>query len=393
MVENVVSKISVEEDSGEENNFCVYRKRNDRFEELISEFEDTPPILNTSSLNKLSSKDDLIKKILKSDKHISTIIDHYHMSREFIFQLLKNYGLFDLSKEESDILLRTFFSNDLVSNIPVNDSVLELTDDFIISEPETTDDEDEDSDEEEDEEMSAPQSEEEEAEAEADEHPSFLNKSVLEVPEEKPREQIKDYPTKHLSTIDSIQTMSSAQFARKNDFMYTEINKKKEQIAKVTSLKDSISEMLRQSLDKSSPISQKVTIMNFIKKKDFPITFEASFFDVCDENGDLIFDQKTLDIWCDAIERIENASTQAFDCSQLIIMGSLYGLEYLANFFGIKELTSLRSEIDNPNGFGHHLDGTKKRITNIINNHMPNNPLVDFMMFIGNVYMKNKVFK
>lgn len=384
--ENVMSKISIEEDHTDEIEHERYRIRNNRFEELISEFSDAPPILNASSLNKLSSKDDFIKKILKSDKHISTIIDNYHMSREFVFQLLKNYGLFNISKEESDILLHTFFSNDLVSSVQVNDSVIELYDDedeedgnYALSEEDSENDSNNDE--------------------EDDEFDEGNNEEVVLEPSQEvniplePEIKIKEYPTKHLSTLDSIQTMSSAQFERKNNFMYTEVNKKKEQIAKITSLKDSISEMLRQSLDKSSPISQKVTIMNFIKKKDFPITFEVGFFDVCDENGDLIFDQKTLDNWCDAIERIENASTQAFDCSQLIIMGSLYGLEYLANFFGIKELTSLRSEIDNPNGFGYHLDGTKKRITNIINNNIPNNPIVDMLMFIGNVYMKNKVFK
>lgn len=415
------------------------KQRNDYYQTIIA--SQTPPLsLNSSCLKKINSKEVFEKVILNSGKHLSTLIPEFKITRDFIFNLLKNYAYFDLSEEESRFLLQKYFS-DTLSDPCIEEEPLDLNDegvginesdaeseieDYIEKENnpkiETPSDIESESEDEEENENNKNEEEEEDSGVDRDNESSY-NQVILEDCNEDENDFYnKNHPLKLNNSPNNIQTkqnnieykkhqdddkqsrfiqsttnfssirsMPTENFCNKKNSVLKKNNMTTEKINETKEIKKNISLFLKNALEKRSGIDKRTTIIQFLYKNNFKGKFDSSFFDMKDENGDLIFDHSLIDEWYDAIEQIEDKQKATFECSQLIITASLYGIECLAKKLGIKELSNISSEITDPTNLPKNLESTKRSLSNLIDNNMPNFFGLDLLFFIGNVYIKNKV--
>lgn len=436
----LLSKIDIEENKPDSDfiDKVKIKQRNDYYQTLIA--SQTPPLsLNSTCLKKINSKEVFEKVILNSGKHLSTLIPEFKITRDFIFNLLKNYAYFDLTEEESRFLLQKYFS-DTLTNICIEEETLDLNDEGVGVSESDIESEDENNYEEnkpnqqpkietcsesEDEDENKNEGEEDEEENEdsgIEKNDDSIDKQkTLIVEEEKendgedkiqplklnntynnqinnnePKKQHEN-DNKHsryiqsTTNFSSICTMPSENFHSKKNNILKKNNMTTEKINETKEIKKNISLFLKNALEKRSGIDKKTTIIQFLYKNNFKGKFDSSFFDMKDENGELIFDYGLIDEWYDAIEQIEDKQKATFECSQLIITASLYGIECLAKKLGIKELSNISSEVTDPTNLPKNLESTKRSLSNLIDNNMPNFFALDLLFFIGNVYIKNKV--
>lgn len=420
------------------------KERNDYYQYLIS--SQTPPLsLNSTCLRKINSKEVFEKVILNSGKHLSTLIPEFKITRDFVFNLLKNYMYFDLTEEESKFLLQKYFSDTIYEQL-LEEEVLDLNNNVSIEIVESEFEEDvediedcfnedkEDafnnnlknkypdesdndigsiygSDIENDKNENTDDSGVGKDNDEYEKNTQDFNKKDYNVlPKEhklvyssKPKninygdkKNLKNKEDRNLPVIQSsicstIPSMPTDKFFSKRQNVLADNNMTEEKINETKEIKNSISMFLKNALEKRSGIDKKTTIIQFLYKNNFKGKFDSSFFDIKDERGSYIFDQNLIDEWYNAIEQIEDKQKATFECSQLIISASLFGIECLARKLGIKELSSISSEIKDPTNLPKNLESTKKSLTNLIDNNIPNFFALDLLFFIGNVYIKNKV--
>lgn len=384
----LVSKIECEEIvDNEDYEKEKIRERNNFYQSLISKHN--PPIaLNSSCLRKLTSKEVFEKQVLNKGTHLSTLIPEYKINRQFIFFLLKNYKLFDITEEESRFLLNKYFTDSIEAN-PVEEEIIDLKEPIIQEVDEELEKVDEDIEDESEEESSI----EEEEETEIEE-----NKIIEEKKYEVKKNSLNKDPSPNKEPdiiqstmrISSIPSMPTDNFITKKKKLLVKNNMNQEKIEETKEMKRNISLFLKNALEKRSGIDKKTTIIQFLYKNNFKGNFNASFFDIKDEEGELICGEDIIDEWYDAIEQIEEKQKAAFECSQLIITICLYGVEFLAKKFSINELSTICSEVRDPANLPKHLESTKRSLSNIIDNNIPNNFLIDLIFFIGNVYIKNR---
>jgi hypothetical protein len=400
--ELLVSKIEFEEmKSNEDNDMEVIRQRNNYYQNIIA--SNNPPIpLNASCLRKINSKEVFEKQILNRGTHLSTLIPEYKITRDFIFSLLKNYKLFDLTEEESKFLLKKYFADSL--EIPTEEEeVLDLNKDITVleeNEKENVEIEEEHkySDDEFESESSSDESKtdsesDSEDEKEVVKEEKIEKKDIKEVTKDKSdlRKLGFTETTNIESNIDiSLTSIPTDKFKPMKEKILKKNNMTIEKIEETKEIKRNISLFLKNALEKRSGIDKKTTIIQFLYKNNFKGVFNASFFDIKDENGELICGQDIIDEWYNAIEQIEEKQKAAFECSQLIITACLYGIEWGSKKLGIMELSNICSEVKDPSNLPKHLESTKRSLSNIIDNNIPNNFLIDLLFFIGNVYIKNK---
>lgn len=422
--ELLASKIEFEEmKSNDDNEIEKIKQRNNYYQNLIA--SNNPPLpLNASCLRKINSKEVFEKQILNRGTHLSTLIPEYKITRDFVFSLLKNYKLFDLSEEESKFLLKKYFSDAL--EIPdEEEEILDLNKEpgiIEINVDKTKKTQDEAPDEEELESDSSSDEDTSSSEDEDEESPEADKREINKV-KEKEKEKEKEKKKKKVESVDKSTSKESKETKEKvenrklgfaettniesnMDISLTSIptdkfkpmqekilkkhNMTLEKIEETKEIKRNISLFLKNALEKRSGIDKKTTIIQFLHKNNFKGVFNASFFDIKDEKGELIFGQDIIDEWYNAIEQIEEKRKAAFECSQLIITACLYGIEWGSKKLGIVELSNICSEVKDPSNLPKHLESTKRSLSNIIDNNIPNNFLIDLLFFIGNVYIKNK---
>lgn len=418
--ELLMSKIEFEEmPSNETNEKDIIRQRNNYYQNLIA--SNNPPLpLNASCLRKINSKEVFEKQILNRGTHLSTLIPDYKITRDFVFSLLKNYKLFDITEEESKFLLKKYFSDSL--EIPVEEEeeeIIDLNKDNITLKDkekkldntnnkniEENDDEHKYSNDEFESESSSESDSDFESEPEDDNSKVKYEqeksiKETKQVNKNNTKEEIKEKQesrklvftenTNVESNIDfSLTSIPTDKFKPMKEKILKKNNMTIEKIEETKEIKRNISLFLKNALEKRSGIDKKTTIIQFLYKNNFKGVFNASFFDIKDENGELICGQDIIDEWYNAIEQIEEKQKAAFECSQLIITACLYGIEWGSKKLGITELSNICSEVKDPSNLPKHLESTKQSLSNIIDNNIPNNFLIDLLFFIGNVYIKNK---
>ncbi|QKE44519.1 putative viral membrane formation protein [Yalta virus] len=467
----LLSKIDVDEQLNNENftEKIKIKQRNDYYQSLIT--SQTPPLaLNSTCLKKINSKEVFEKMILNSGKHLSTLIPEFKITRDFIFNLLKNYIYFDLTEEESRFLLQKYFSDALSVSV-INEETFDLNDEGVGISESDMESESESEEEEESNEYTGENATIVDMDEDNDNNDYSLeldkeqelnyhdqrkqngnNKNDVYVYEdEKYNNDNKNMSTnmnaststsanmnmssnknkntntnvntntngyntnikndsnnniQKVNNVDnvklhrsmqsttnfsSIRSMPTENFCNKKNNILQKNNMTKEKINETKEMKKNISLFLKNALEKRSGIDKKTTIIQFLYKNNFKGKFDSSFFDMKDEEGNLIFDYELIDEWYDAIEQIEDKQKATFECSQLIITASLYGIEFLAKKIGIKELTNISSEIKDPTNIPKNLESTKRSLTNLIDNNIPNCFVLDLIFFIGNVYIKNKV--
>lgn len=418
----LISKMGFEDKTINDEDYDRIRERNNYYQMLMTANKGPVPLsLNSDGLLKIPSKEVLEQNILNSDKHSSTLIlDYTIINREFIYNLLKNYRLFDITEEESKFLLQKYFSNkDLIQNIE-DEEIIDLNDKPEISEINDDDDDDDDYDDKDDEIASKKSDTDNELEDlleqasqdEEDEKEEIGIESNIKEPEKeekisKKKETIehentvsfsnskteKEKANKQLSTVNlsTIKSLDMNNFSLRRENILEKNNMNEEKILEIKEIKQSISLFLKNALEKRSSIDKKKTIIQFLHKNNFKVTFNASIFDIKDEYGEYLFQQDIIDEWYNAIEEIEEQQKVTFECSQLLITVFLYGIEWAAKKIGIEELSHICSEVKDPSNLPKYIQDSKNSLSKVIDSNIPNNFVTNILFFIGNVYIKNKV--
>lgn len=403
-----------------ENNDAAICERNDYYEELIEKNE--PPIgLDTNYLRPIANKSILENEILLKKNHKSTLIPEYNITREFILEFLKNYKLCGMKKEDSDFLLKKYFNEECMENGEIADEEEERFE----YNPDDDDDDDDNSDCEENEECVKQESSstlESVVSTKSEElHIPTQSTQTQHTSEIEQKPQINESPTKQ-ATESSIKKESRIQKIKeqkqRSESKSHEKDKKKfamssiitetfnegkvdilkknnisdEKIKESVDMKKYLNSFFKGELEKKSGIDKRATIAQYIKNNSVE-NFDTAFFNYRDANGDLIFDDDIINEWYDIIIKIEKKFETSCEFSYAIMMATLYGIEWIANYFDIVQFKNIASEMNDPTNLPKHLKNTNDTLVDMINDYVPKNVFMDISLFLGNVYMKNTVRK
>lgn len=169
---------------------------------------------------------------------------------------------------------------------------------------------------------------------------------------------------------------------------YTKIDKPYlAQLNKAKKTKTQIENVLVANYKQNIDVDKKLEIIRYMKLQDIDLT--AELFDITDEKNNLIITDEEINKWYIQIKKLEQRKTRTFDISTLLIMISLYGVEWMAKRFNITELSTLCSDL-NFESMPHHLLSSKDYLDNYISNKVPNNPALDLVWFIVGTYTYKK---
>lgn len=387
--EGVVSKLDYEsEEEVEEDEYNEICARNNYYEDLI--LKNDPPIgLNSCSLQSIANKSVLENQILKNTNHKSTLIPEFKINREFILEFLKNYSLVGMNKEDADFLLKKYFNEEILESNELSDDEEERIE-YVTSEKNSEVDDFEEMLESKINSSSVSEnikSEISQTEIQKQVEDKELKKKI-EIPQTEITKQVNEKKEKEINKKIVFSSLATDIFDKDKTDMLKKNNISHDKIKEVVEVKKYFNSFFKGELQKKNGIDKKVIIVQYIKTHSQE-TFDTSFFDYKDSNGEFIFDEETVDEWYSTIIEIEKKFETACEFSYFIIISSLYGIEWIANWLNISQFKNITSEMSDLSNLPKHLANTNKSLAGLINNYVPNNIFMDMSLFLGNVYMKN----
>ncbi|AKS26401.1 putative viral membrane formation protein [Diachasmimorpha longicaudata entomopoxvirus] len=316
---------------------------------------------------------DELETFLSSDKDIDTYDYDYNLTKRFFYTIFTQHASdVSLTPEESEILYKTYFQTTKSTN------GVEITE--IIDTPENTEHTED-----------IEHSERVEHEKRVEQIKQLDNgKHKKRVGYEKQPEHNKDVfeDEDNFSTTSSILELSTLGEMTSKSVKNHKTQLRPYDINDVYKKKENILALLANEKQKRAVVDKKIIITSFFKKHN--LDFDADYFNAVDEKNKLIITQENIDDWYEQITDLDKRKKNSINISLLAITIFTTGIEKLAAYLNIVELSDITSEFKN-NSLSTNIISTKEYLDECISSYVPQqNPLFDYGIFVGSYYLKRK---